>query len=469
MLAPTRASASAQATDVPRRKKGAAGADPARTVALDVMAAARERDSFVNLLLPVLLHQGGLGGRDAAFATELAHGTIRMQGCYDAILAAVVDRPLHELEPTVLDVLRLGSHQLLSMRTPAHAAVSTSVDLARARTGTRAVSFVNAVLRRVSGRDLTDWTDEVAPSPSDDPLGHLAVVHSHPMWIVRALHDALGGDVTETARMLAADNAPARVTLAARPGLSDRSELLSDGANAGSLSPYAVRLRAGSPADLAAVREGRAGVQDEGSQVVAIAAAAAPLAGPDARWLDLCAGPGGKTALLAAIGSTRGARVVGNEVAPHRARMVAQAVRRLPAAGVLVGDGRAPAWRDDCFDRVLVDAPCTGLGALRRRPEARWRHTAAELPGLVTLQRDLLAAAVDSVRPGGVVAYATCSPHGAETTEVVESVRSQRGDVELLDATAVCPHVPAQRGPFLQLWPHVHGTDAMFLALLRKR
>lgn len=442
--------------------------DPARTVALDAMAAVRERDAYVNLALAALLRERGLTGRDAAFATELTHGTIRMRGCYDAILESVVDRRLDSLEPGVLDVLRLGVHQLLSLRSPAHAAVSTSVDLARVRTGARAVGFVNAVLRRVAGHDLATWVGQVAPPAASDPVGHLAVVHSHPRWIVAAFRDALEGDLAETERMLVADNAPAAVTLVARPGLAEPDELRSDGATSGSLSPYAVRLAGGSPWDRPAVREGRAGVQDEGSQVVALAAVSAPVMGRDTRWLDLCAGPGGKAALLAAVGAARGATVVANEVAPHRARLVAQAVRRLPSTAVVVADGRRPPWPNGWFDRVLVDAPCTGLGALRRRPEARWRRSPADLPGLVTLQRALLASAVDSVRTGGLIAYATCSPHPAETGEVVDWLRERRDDVDVLDATAVCPQVAHQSAPYLQLWPHRHDADAMFLALLRR-
>lgn len=450
--------------------RGNAGqVDLVRSVALDAMSAVRERDAYVNLLLPTLLHGHGMAGRDAAFATELTHGTIRMQGCYDVILQAVVDRPLERLEPAVLDVLRLGAHQLLSLRSPPHAAVSTSVDLVRARTGARAVGFVNAVLRRVCGQDLAGWMTQVAPSRQSDPVGHLGVVHSHPRWIVEALRDALGGDLGETEAMLMADNVPAAVTLASRPGLSEPSELLTGGASTGALSPYAVRLPGGAPGDVPAVREGRAGVQDEGSQVVAVAAANAPVEGRDARWLDLCAGPGGKTALLAAVGGPRGARVVANEVAPHRAHLVRKAVRRLGSTSVVVADGRRPPWPGQWFDRVLLDAPCTGLGALRRRPEARWRRQPSDLAGLVALQRGLLDSAADSVRPGGLIAYATCSPHRAETTEVVDWLRERRDDLDVLDAPAVCPEIADQSAPYLQLWPHRHDTDAMFLALLRKR
>jgi 16S rRNA (cytosine967-C5)-methyltransferase len=443
--------------------------DPARSVALDGLAAVRERDAYVNLLLPALLGERGLAGRDAAFATELASGTLRMHGLYDAVTADLVSRSLADVDPLVLDILRLGCHQLLSMRVPSHAAVSTSVDLVRARVGRRPAGFVNAVLRRVASTDLDGWVARVAPDRADDPLGHLAVRHSHPRWIVGALYDALGRDVDETERLLAVDNEPPTVTLAARPGRSTVEELLPiEGASRGRWSPYAVRLAGGNPAEIPAVREGRAGVQDEGSQLVAVALARASLDGVDARWLDLCAGPGGKAALLAGLVGERDGLLLASDRQPHRARLVARAVEGVSSARVIVADGTAPAWRRGEYDRVLLDAPCTGLGALRRRPEARWRRQPTDLGPLTNLQTRLLDAAVESARPGGIVAYATCSPHLRETHEIV-AARLARSDVELVDARQVLPDVPDQDEPWLQLWPHRHDTDAMFLALLRRR
>jgi 16S rRNA (cytosine967-C5)-methyltransferase len=442
--------------------------DPVRGLALDVLAAVRERDAYVNLLLPALLAERRIIGRDAAFATELTAGTLRLRGLYDAIVAHLVERPLAELDPVVLDVLRLGSHQLLSLRTPSHAAVSTSVDLVKARAGRRPAGLVNAVLRRVASADTDTWVDRVAPDRSADPVGHLAVRHSHPRWIVEAFHEALGRDLDRTERLLIADNDPPAVTLAVRPGLATREELLLEGATAGPWSPYAVRLAGGNPADLPAVREGRAGVQDEGSQLVALALAAAPVDGPDERWLDLCAGPGGKAALLAGLAAERGALLVANDRQPHRAQLAARAVGSMSSARVIAADGTAPAWRPGAFDRVLVDAPCTGLGALRRRPEARWRRRPEDVEDLTRLQGGLLSAAVRAARPGGLVAYATCSPHLAETRDIVRA-RLASDDVELVDARELLPSVPEQDEPWLQLWPHRHGTDAMYVALLRRR
>jgi 16S rRNA (cytosine967-C5)-methyltransferase len=455
----------------PRKgRRPARKADPAREVAFDVLAAVRDQDAYTNLALPQLLRSRGVTGRDAAFTTELVSGTIRRQGSYDAVLAACLDRPLAKVQPAVLDVLRLGAHQLLSMRVPSHAAVGTSVDLVRARVGQGPAGFVNAVLRKVGGRDLDAWLRRVAPDPEADPVGFAAVVHSHPRWVVEVLAEALGPAADELDALLAADNDAPRVTLVARPGLASVDEL--DGTT-GRWSPYAVTLAGGDPAELPAVAEGRAGVQDEGSQLVALALARAEVAGRDERWLDLCAGPGGKAALLAALAGEGGARLLAAERQPHRAALVARATaasRGRGLLGVAAADGTRPPWPPGTFDRALVDAPCSGLGALRRRPEARWRKAAADLDTLVPLQRALLSSALDAVRPGGVVVYATCSPVRAETAGVVSAVLDARADVALEDAGPLLD-VPDAAGPLpgtVQLWPHRHGTDAMFVASLRR-
>jgi 16S rRNA (cytosine967-C5)-methyltransferase len=432
------------------------------------MRAVEEQDAYVNLLLPALLRENAVSGRDAAFTTELTHGTIRRSRTYDAVLDSLAPKGI---DAPVRDILRLGTHQLLAMRVPSHAAVATSVDLTRAVIGHRPASFVNAVLRKVAGADLETWLARVAPPYESDPVGHLAVVHAHPRWVVEALQDALGAqaDASELTALLEADNAAPQVTLVARPGVTEPDDLAGLEGTAGKWSPYAFTLEGGDPGAIEAVREGRAGVQDEGSQLVAIAAAGIPVEGRDARWLDLCAGPGGKAALLGALGALRGADLVANEVAPHRAELVRSAVRLLDNTEVVVHDGRT-LETDEPYDRVVVDAPCTGLGALRRRPEARWRRQPSDLDGLVPLQRALLDHALDLVRVGGVVTYATCSPHLAETRGVVEAVVGAREDVELLDVTAVLPGVPHldRSAPYVQLWPHLHGTDAMFVAALRR-
>ncbi|WP_375372414.1 RsmB/NOP family class I SAM-dependent RNA methyltransferase, partial [Actinotalea sp. JY-7885] len=466
-------------------------ADPARLAAFEVLREVAESDSYANLVLPPLLRQRGIRGRDAAFATELAYGTLRLQGRYDAVIAIAARRPTAQIDPPVLDALRLGVHQLLGMRVPAHAAVSVTVGLVRGRIGAGPAQFANAVLRQVSAEPLDVWLERVADAAGTDPVERDAVVHSHPAWVARALRQALladGRSPDELAPLLEADNAAPAVTLVARPGLADPQDVLADAADArpGRWAPTAVVMSAGDPADVPGVRDGRVGVQDEGSQLVALALAAAPVAPTGAdlageRWLDLCAGPGGKAALLGSLAAQQGATLVANEVQPHRARLVRGALTALPdgVAEVRCADGRVVGDEEPAvYDRVLVDAPCTGLGALRRRPESRWRRTPADVGPLTELQRALLGSALDAVRPGGVVAYVTCSPHVAETQLVVKDVLRRRDDVEQLDARDVLRSVVRDGagaalelgpGPWAQLWPHVHGTDAMHLALLRRR
>ncbi|HJU97947.1 MAG TPA: transcription antitermination factor NusB, partial [Jiangellaceae bacterium] len=391
-------------------------ADSARNAAFDVLRTVAERDSYANLVLPGLLRERGISGRDAALATELTYGTLRGQGTYDAVLGACLDRPPEALDPPVLDVLRLGAHQVLATRIPPHAAVDTTVGLARARVGEGPAKLVNAVMRRLTSRDLPGWIDEMAPADTTDPITRLALLHAHPPWVVRAFLDSLDGNGTELEAALAADNERPQVMLVARPGRADVAELVAAGARPARWSRYGAVLAEGDPAGVPAVRERRAGIQDEGSQLVALALAAAPLQGPDRRWLDLCAGPGGKAALLAGLATARGATLLAVERQPHRARMVENALRGDPGQHrVVVADGTQPLAGEESFDRVLLDAPCTGLGALRRRPEARWRRRPADIPALRSLQVALLRSALAAVRPGGVVAYVTCSPHLAET------------------------------------------------------
>ncbi|MEV0664278.1 RsmB/NOP family class I SAM-dependent RNA methyltransferase [Actinomadura luteofluorescens] len=442
--------------------------DLVRRTAFDVIRAVETRDAYANLLLPARLRDRGLTGRDAALATELTYGTLRGRGTYDAVLALCSDRELRRIDAPLLDVLRLGAHQVLSTRIPPHAAVGTTVELARSVSGPGQAKFANAVLRKVAMRDMDAWLQIVAPADADATT-RLSIAHSHPKWIVSAMRDAVGA--AEIGELLAADNARPRVTLVARPGRATLEELYDAGADPAPYSPYGAVLAEGDPAGIDAVRDGRAAVQDEASQMVAIALAEAPLDGRDARWADLCAGPGGKAGLLSALAAQRDARLLAADVQPHRAGLVRRAVDE--RTGVVAADGTAPAWRPASFDRVMVDAPCTGLGALRRRPEARWRRGPESVAELGPLQRKLLATALESVRPGGVVAYVTCSPHLAETRVVVDDVLRKHDDVERLDApgvlAAIAPGLTGLGdGPYAQFWPHRHGTDAMFLALLRR-
>jgi 16S rRNA (cytosine967-C5)-methyltransferase len=448
--------------------------DRPRVAALELLRSVREDDAYANLVLPQILHGYGLTGRDAAFSTELAYGTLRGQRWYDAILAECVTRPYEKVEPGLRDVLRLGAHQLLSMRVPDHAAVDSSCVLARdlgAKPGADArAGFVNAVLRKVAVTDADEWAERLRAGRDTSDPEWLGIRWSHPTWIVRALRDSLGPRQGELEELLRTDNAAARPTLVARPGRMEPAELLGlPEVEPARWSPLAATLVEGSPDALACVRDGRAGVQDEGSQLVTLALARAEVPEDGGEWLDMCAGPGGKAALLDGLAREAGGHLVAVEQHAHRADLVKRSFAPDSNSEVLEGDARHAPWGEREFDRVLVDVPCTGLGALRRRPESRWRRTPADLASLGGLQRDLLRAAVATVKPDGVVGYVTCSPHLAETELVVADVLRTRDDLELLDARPLLPEVDdLGDGPTVQLWPHRHGTDGMFLALIRR-
>lgn len=457
---------------------------PARRIALDVLTGVRERDAYANLLLPALLGRRRPSQADAAFATELAYGSLRRAGRYDAIAALAANRRVDQIDPRLLDVLRLGSHQLLATRTPPHAAVHQAVEQAREIAGRGAGGFVNAVLRRVGERDDVAWTAALTDGV-DDAVERAAIATGHPLWIAQALAAGLaamddgGGDV---AVLLEVDDVAPPVGLAALPGLADRGRLVDARGLAirpHRLSPIGAELDGGDPGRLAEVAAGTVRVQDPGSQLAALALTRARPVAAGERWLDLCAGPGGKAALLAAEAAQGGAELTANEITPARARLVERALAAVPGAlPVETGDGRRFGEGARRFERILLDAPCSGLGALRRRPEARWRKQPEDLPQLAALQGELLDAAVGALAPGGLIAYVTCSPVVAETDEVVAAALARHPGLTAVPTTPVLdavsgrglgdPEHAAARGTAAQLWPHRHGTDAMFVQLLTR-
>lgn len=442
--------------------------DLARMAAFDTLRDVHASGAYTNLALAEQTRAHDLDRQEAALATELVNGTSRWMGTYDRIIETAAGRTLDSLQPAIVDVLRLGTHQLLGMRTPTHAAVSTSVDLAGVALGERTTGVVNAIIRKVAAHDFDEWLHIITDGMGE--MGALALRTGHPRWIVDAWAAVLPSE--ELADALAADNVPPVPTLVIRPGYSTVEELVAAGGTETQYSPFGA-TREGNPADVPAVRQRRAGVQDEGSQLVALALSRAEA--PDGRWLDLCAGPGGKAALLAGLARQAGTTLLANEVHEHRAELVRKAVRAYPhgTVEIVVGDGTEPTWELASFARVMADVPCSGMGSLRRRPESRWRRETQDVRELREVQVGLLRAAIASAKPGGVVAYVTCSPHKAETSDIVRIVLDGDLDreVEVLDAASFLPEVSDSRAltdeRFVQLWPHRHGTDAMFLALLR--
>ena len=445
-------------------------ASPARRAAFDALFDVASKDAYANLALGQVIARHRLDAQAAATCTELVNGTARLLGTYDQVIERAGGRALGTLQPAVVTVLRLVSHELLSMRTPHHAAVDEAVTLAREVVGQRVTGIVNAIGRKIGTRDLDAWVELIAAD--QDAIGALATRTHHPRWIVEAHLDLL--DHEDAERALMANNVAPVPTLVVRPGRIERHEVDAPDATPTPYSPFGLH-REGNPSDLREVRQGRVGVQDEGSQLMAWLLTLAPVGREvhDRPWLDLCAGPGGKSALLTGLARQRDNWLFASEVAPHRARLVRQNVGAYQDGWqVVAADGLAPAWRTESFVRVMADVPCTGLGSLRRRPESRWRRSSQDLADLVALQRRLLDTAWESLAPGGVLAYVTCSPHRDETIAQVTDLLQRRPEASLIDAPALMPDVPDCAHPedarLVQLWPHRHGTDAMFGALLRK-
>lgn len=461
----------ANTRQAPRRRKEAAPVnatarigDPAREAAFEVLVRVERDAAFANLTLPTVLRERKITGRDAAFATELTYGTLRSLGVLDAVIAENASRSPDRMAVEVLTALRLGTYQLLYTRVEDHAAVDTSVRLVEAAGQFKAKGFVNGVLRSITRTPAEEWLRKLEP---DDPLAAVAFRHAHPVWIAESIRTALGSRDDELEAALEADSARPVVHLVARPGEMSAEELaLVTGGQEGRYSPYAVYLPEGDPGQLQPVREGLAAVQDEGSQVIARAVVDVPVEDDQGRWLDLCAGPGGKAALMGALAAIDGAVVDAVEVSPHRTELIRKTVRDLPVR-VHTADGRRSGLEPG-YDRALVDAPCSGLGALRRRPEARWTKREEDIAELNVLQRELLSAAIELVKSGGIVVYSTCSPDVRETRGIVDTILAD-GKVEELDASQYAAGMDDVGDlPSVQMWPHRHGTDAMFFAVLRR-
>lgn len=430
-----------------------------RAVAITVLVRVEE-GGFANVILPEHLRGTDLEARERAAVTELVYGTVRRVRALDYLLARVTDRPLDDLDPPVRAALRLGAYQLVT-GVPAHAAVGETV-AAIARIAPHARGYVNAVLRR---------TAELGPSwpwPEGNEPAALAVRESMPDWIVATLVRDLGAE--DARRVIEAANQPGVLTLRANPRRVTPDALaaeLTDGGGRverGVLVPGALLVQGiGDPARLAAVRDGRATPQDQSSQAVVALVGARP----GDRVLEVGAAPGGKaTALAEAMDDT--GTVVALDLNPDRMRLITTAATRLGLNAVrpVVGDGRRLPVPDACFDRVLVDAPCSGLGVLRRRPDARWRGTEPRVTALAEIQRDLLTAAAVALRPGGRLVYSVCTLTNEETSAIDAWAEAALPGLEA-EPPPGSPWTPVGRGA--RLLPHSASTDGMYALILTRR
>jgi 16S rRNA (cytosine967-C5)-methyltransferase len=452
-------------TNVGRKPKP----DPARTLVFDLLTQVNREGAYANLRLPELLEQSTLSERDRAFATELGYGTLRMQGKHDALIESTSDRPFAELDPGVVDVLRMGIHQIFEMRVPDHAAVGETVEVARAKLGESKASFVNALLRKSAGNQGFYQQFESFDLADENLVRNLSITYSHPEWEVKAFYDALR-DWSEVRAQLQANNVPAVPQLIAWPGKSTVEELISEGGSRIGGTDFGV-LSEKMPGKYLAIKERRAGVQDKGSQIIASIFLNTATSQNQLSWLDMCAGPGGKAAALFwHLHEHRpGDQFTANEPLAHRAALVGQVI---PSEFVIQHPGEDLASLGVRYDRILVDAPCTGLGALRRRPEARWRRTQSDLKELIAIQKNLLNATAELINENGIIAYVTCSPHLGETQGQILEFQRKHPEFQKLNISQYLPEgnedmVPNDDGT-LQMWTHRHSTDSMFMTLLQR-
>ncbi|HSB67858.1 MAG TPA: 16S rRNA (cytosine(967)-C(5))-methyltransferase RsmB [Candidatus Methylomirabilis sp.] len=441
--------------------------DP-RALALDVLRRVEAAGAYANLLLDARLRQGGLSPQDRALATELAYGVLRWQGRLDWILAGVLDRPIHALDPPVRQVLRLGAYQLrILSRIPDFAAVDEAVRLIRAAGAGRSAGYVNAVLRELTRRPARPEID-----PLRDPVGYWSTAGSHPRWLAERWVARLGAEVA--GRLMAANNTvpPLSVVTNTRAaGVEEVRRALTAAAPSlepGRFHPGVFHLRgAGGPADLPGFREGWLIPMDEAGVLPVLALDLAP----GLRVLDACAGGGGKSALIAA-GVGPDGEVLAVDRSQRAVRRLETAISRLDLSAVKpsLADARTAgaAWPGQ-FPRVLLDAPCTGLGTIRRRPEIKWRRRPEDITSAAATQAELLAGVAGAVAEGGLLVYCTCSLEPEETDAVIADFLALHQEFHLEGPGPVVPGLElSDADGLLRAWPHRHGTDGFFVARLRR-
>jgi 16S rRNA (cytosine967-C5)-methyltransferase len=433
-----------------------------RNLALRLILEIEENQSYANLVVPASLRDSAFEDRDRNFVTELVYGTLRMQLLYDAIIESAAKRPVRKIDSIPLNILRLTAHQLLSLQISAHAPVDSAVRLTVRNKAGSASGFVNAASRRISEKSIEQWISELTVGVSD--LESLAIRFAHPLWIVEEYFLRLG-NLELVKSELEANNRNPRVSAVIYPGKVWSQESLAE-SEMSQWVPEA-RLLHGNPEALIEIKAGAAGIQDQGSYLVAQAllGAFAGCKSTPGVWVDMCAGPGGKAALLDRWAREQGRTFLGLEISEHRAALM----RRVTDA-IVVSDGRKPPLALECAALVLLDAPCSGLGALRRRPDARLRKKSNDIPGLVALQRNLLQSAISLLAPGAILGYVTCSPLARETIDNRDWVLTNFPEMVSIKAKEFFPkEMDLPDSSDVQLWPGAHGTDAMYLALFQKK
>lgn len=443
----------------------------ARGLAWEILRRVDETDAFADAVLGHRLEQSALDRRDQAFVTQLVYGTLAWRGYLQHAIEIFARRPADSLEAPIRLLLELSLFQLFKLeRVPAYAAVNAAVDLAKGHRGGRAAGLVNAVLRR-AGREGAGAV--TLPDRAADLAGHLAVRHSHPRWLVERWVRELGESEAEA--LLAADNTAAPTVLRVNRRRSTRDatlqELCARGLQvaAGGVAPDAIVLGGGAPSDLAELSAGLVSLQGEASQLATLLLDPRP----GERVLDACAGSGGKSTFIAEM-QDDGGRVTAVDLHRHSLSRLRGEARRLGLLSIdpLLADFRLPPFRREAlFDRILVDAPCSGLGTLRQHPEIRWRRRDDDIAAGARLQSALLVAALGQLRRGGVLVYAVCTLTREENEGAVATALAAHADVEREDARAVLPapaHALVDARGALRTSPRV-GLDGFFAVRLKRR
>lgn len=440
---------------------------PARACAHRVLRRVSQQGAYADRALRAEAAAAGLEGRERAFARALVYGAAQRRRTLDHVIGELSGRPVEQIDPPLLDVLRLGVLQLVFLDGVAdHAAVDQAVELAKGQGPSGGHRLANAVLRRaaVDGRPLVEALPERSPREA-------ALRHSHPDWVAELWFAELGP--VEARRLMAAGNTPPEVALRANGLLLSRLELGAALAGAGVAARPALHLPEGvvldaplRPPTERLLEAGALMPQSRGSMIVARALDPRP----GERALDLCAAPGAKTTHLAALAGPE-AQLVAVERHPGRARELAETCKRMRAPWVEVVTADAERFRaNERFDRVLLDPPCSDLGTLQARPDARWRKSPEAVRELAALQRRLLDAAVEALAPGGTLVYSVCTISAAEAERQVEELAARRPDLAVDDLGAELPAYRHSRDErFLQLLPHRHRTSGFFIARVRRR
>jgi 16S rRNA (cytosine967-C5)-methyltransferase len=445
----------------------------ARELALKALLAVETEGAYSNLALNDCLQKNRIEPREAALATELVYGSIQRRNTLDAVLNRYINKGVEKLQPWVRSLFRLSAYQLLYLdRVPAHAAVSEAVAIAK-RKGHQGISgMVNAVLR-----NITRASEPLAPPPSLSPSERIAFVHSHPEWLVKRWITQFGEETAE--RIARANNEPPAASVRANALRITRDELLGRFAASGldarpsELSPDGIALTgAGNMAHSAWYKDGLCTIQDESSMLVAISVDPSP----GMRVLDCCAAPGGKTTHLAERMKGEG-EVVSCDIHPHKRELIDSNVRRLGLTNVVTRTADATKLAEhfpiDSFDRILLDAPCSGFGVIRRKPDIKWTKTEGDVREIAALQGEILASVHRLLKPGGVLVYSTCTLDAEENERQIEAFLREHPEFRLDDGfpDAIAPRVlercSAGSGQ-LRILPHDFGSDGFYIARLRK-